>query len=306
MQSDSRRLSILSAGEIDDLYQLPQFTENDRHLYFDLSAEECKAVQSIHTFSVSVYLILQLGYFKAKRQFFVFEQDTTVLEDLRFIMNQHFPNKEFTALKAPSRPTRTEQQRTILQLLNYRLCDGDAKVDLKSKAQRVAMLSTQPIYIFRELTQHLAQQRIVAPSYRYMQEMIGQVVTNERARVSHLLSKSMTSTVDNQLIELLHAGSGTFRISAIKHEAKDFSYKELRCEVARRQFFQPLHEFAQNFLTTAGISNESGKYYASLVKFYTTYKLQRMAIGTARLYLLCFVYHRFRQINDNLIEAFIH
>jgi hypothetical protein len=63
MQSDSRRLSILSAGEIDDLYQLPQFTENDRHLYFDLSAEECKAVQSIHTFSVSVYLILQLGYF---------------------------------------------------------------------------------------------------------------------------------------------------------------------------------------------------------------------------------------------------
>ena len=45
MQSDSRRLSILSAGEIDDLYQLPQFTENDRHLYFDLSAEECKAVK---------------------------------------------------------------------------------------------------------------------------------------------------------------------------------------------------------------------------------------------------------------------
>lgn len=168
------------------------------------------------------------------------------------------------------------------------------------------MLSTQPVYIFRELTQHLVQQRVVAPSYRYMQKMIGQVVTNERARISHLLSKSMTSTVDNQLIELLHAGSGTFRISAIKHEAKDFSYKELRCEVARRQFFQPLHEFAQNFLTTAGISNESGKYYASLVKFYTTYKLQRMAIGTARLYLLCFAYHRFRQINDNLIEAFIH
>ena len=25
-----------------------------------------------------------------------------------------------------------------------------------------------------------------------------------------------------------------------------------------------------------------------------------------RLYLLCFAYYRFRQINDNLIEAFIH
>ena len=28
--------------------------------------------------------------------------------------------------------------------------------------------------------------------------------------------------------------------------------------------------------------------------------------ATARLYLLCFAYYRFRQINDNLIEAFIH
>ena len=39
---------------------------------------------------------------------------------------------------------------------------------------------------------------------------------------------------------------------------------------------------------------------------YTVYKLQRMAVQTARLYLLCFAYHRFRQINDNLVEAFIH
>ncbi len=31
-----------------------------------------------------------------------------------------------------------------------------------------------------------------------------------------------------------------------------------------------------------------------------------MAEKTTRLYLLCFAYHRLRQINDNLIEAFIH
>ena len=116
----------------------------------------------------------------------------------------------------------------------------------------------------------------------------------------------MDPLIVQQLTALLQADSGLFRVSALKHEAKDFSYKELRQEVARRQFFQPLHEFAQQFLTTAGISNESGKYYASLVKFYTTYKLQRMKKETAQLYLLFFAFHRFRQINDNLIEALIH
>jgi hypothetical protein len=35
------------------------------------------------------------------------------------------------------------------------------------------------------------------------------------------------------------------------------------------------------------------------------YKLKRMDAGLARLYLLCFSSYRFRQINDNLTEAFI-
>lgn len=119
-----------------------------------------------------------------------------------------------------------------------------------------------------------------------------------------MLDQALTPVVEQQLDTLLQADEGMYRISAFKHEPKDFSYKELRQEVERRKFFQPIHDFAQYFLAMAGISNESGKYYASLVKFYTVYKLQRMARAQTRLYLLCFAYHRFRQINDNLIEAF--
>ena len=119
------------------------------------------------------------------------------------------------------------------------------------------------------------------------------------------MARRLTPTVATQLDVLLEADEHVYRISALKREAKDFSYKELRQEVARRQFFQPLYVFAHTFLATAGLSNESSKYYASLVKFYTVYKLKAWR-ATARLYLLCFAYYRFRQINDNLIEAFIH
>lgn len=60
-----------------------------------------------------------------------------------------------------------------------------------------------------------------------------------------------------------------YRISLLKQEPKDFSYDELRQEVERRKFFQPLFAFGQNFLPAAGLSNESVKYDASLVQFYT-------------------------------------
>lgn len=265
MANEPRRLSILSSHEIDELFGLPNFSDDDRRLYFDLSAKEREAVEDIRTFSVAAHLVLQLGYFKAKRQFFLYEQEISVLNDLRYIVTQHFPARTLSSLKSPSRPIRTEQQRSILQLFNYQLCDSEAKAALEDKAQRIAMLSTQPIYIFRELIQYLELHRIVMPSYRYMQEMIGRVVAYERTRIAQLLNTSMDPLIVQQLTALLQADSGLFRVSALKHEAKDFSYKELRQEVARRQFFQPLHEFAQQFLTTAGISNESGKYYASLI-----------------------------------------
>lgn len=54
----SRRLTILSAEEIEDLYSLPRFTEDDRHLYFDLSVTEHEAVATVHTLSASAQLIL--------------------------------------------------------------------------------------------------------------------------------------------------------------------------------------------------------------------------------------------------------
>ncbi len=44
MSSESRRLEILSAREITDLYGLPSFTDEERRLYFDLSPAEQTAV----------------------------------------------------------------------------------------------------------------------------------------------------------------------------------------------------------------------------------------------------------------------
>jgi hypothetical protein len=154
--------------------------------------------------------------------------------------------------------------------------------------------------------QNLTHRRIVAPGYRFMQDMVGRVVARERKRITGLLEQALTSPLQKRLDQLLTSADGMHRISALKHEPKDFSHNELEREVKRRYFFEPLHDFAKTFLATAEISAESGKYYASLVKFYTVYKLQRMASSTAQLYLVCFAYHRFRQINDNLVEALIH
>lgn len=305
MHTDSHRLSILSDQEIDDLYGFPCFTEEDRRLYFDLSAVEKAAAGEIRTASVALHLILQLGYFKAKRQFFSYESHE-VVDDMRFILEAYFPGRSICDIKMPSRPTRSQLQKTVLDLFKYQLCGVSEKEEVEAKAQRIAMFSTQPIYILREMLQHMTHRCVVAPSYTSLQDIVGRVVAGERNRITQLLSNALTPSIREQLGSLLEADEQIYKINALKREPKDFSYSELRREVARRDFFEPLHHFARDFLESAGLSQESGKYYASLVKFYTVYKLQRMPLVTVQLYLLCFAYHRFRQVNDNLIEAFIH
>jgi hypothetical protein len=150
MASESRRLSILTAQEVDDLYDLPRFSRDDRDLYFDLSPAERELVDGVFTLSVAIHLVLQLGYFKAKRQFFVYALDA-VTEDAGHILRRYFPARDMAEIKSPAKSTRLEQQQVILRLFEYRPCDAVAKAELERKARRVAMLSAQPVFILRSI-----------------------------------------------------------------------------------------------------------------------------------------------------------
>lgn len=222
------------------------------------------------------------------------------------IGQRYFQAHGESEVKAPSRSTRLEQQQAILKLFDYGACDGAAKVELELKALRIAMLSAQRDSFFKRYCSSCYRSASFPPATHTFRIWWGGPSRANDCAITHLLGRTLTPEMEERLAALLEADEGMYRISLLKHEPKDFSYGELRQEVERRKFFQPLFAFDQSFLPAAGLSNESVKYYASLVQFYTVYKLQRMALPTARLYLLCFASHRYRQINDNLIEAFIH
>lgn len=63
---------------------------------------------------------------------------------------------------------------------------------------------------------------------------------------------------------------------------------------------------ANTILPKLKTSNESIKYYASLVEYYSVYKLKRLDESLIYIYLLCFILHRYQRMNDNLINSFIY
>lgn len=298
-----KRLKILDKGEIEDLYGRPRFTEDERALYFSLSPVEQAALENLHRRS-RLYCILEMGYFKARHQFFIFHLDD-VQEDACYVQETYLPDLKTTSFEI-NRNTRVKHQGLIMKLYGYQYCDPVARQDLVHKAQQLARVSSKPVFIFSELMQYLADRYLILPGYSVMQEIVGQAISAEEERLSSLARRHLSSA-DRELVRgLLDNPIGLYELTQLKREPKDFSEKEMLAETHKREQMHPLYAMAERLLPALEISSESVKYYASLVRYYTVFRLNRLDENLVDVYLLCFIYHRYQKLHDNLINYFIY
>ncbi|MDQ1278574.1 MAG: hypothetical protein QG555_1617 [Thermodesulfobacteriota bacterium] len=303
--SAQKRLSILGEDEIEALYSRPRFTPEERRLYFSLSQPEKELLQELRSVKSRAYFVLQLGYFKARHLFFVFDFHQ-VEADLQYVLEQHFDPRPIADRSAVDKHTRLKQQHLILELFHYRSCDAQERRQLEAKAGQAAMVCGQPIYVFRELMHYLEEQRIVAPGYSFIQDTVGAALTHEQNRVVTIVRHHLKPADQEALKELLEDSPGLYEITQLKREPKDFSAREIKHELHRGEQIQPLYRLGQRLLPALNISNESIKYYASLVGYYSVYKLKRLNRWMVYVSLLCFIYHRYQRLHDNLINSLLY
>ena len=299
---ESNRLKIISANEVADLYRRPDFAHKDRVHYFALSPVE-RAALSIWSVNSRIHAILQLGYFKARQKFFPFDE-LAMAADLTFIINRYYPKHQ--TLRPISKDTRTKQQRRILNLCDYRLFGAVERKMLESKATQLTRISTKPIYIFRELLNMLDSERIVLPVYSYFQDTIGKVLEQEKLRLIEFAQTVIRPMETALLRTLLSKPNHLHEVTRLKRPPRDFGFQEIQHEIARGTQIRDLYYFAQQLIPRLGISNEAVKYYASLVAYYSVFRLRQLDQWQVDIYLLCFVFYRYQQFQDNLIGYFIH
>ncbi len=274
-KSEPKRLKILNENELENIYGRPRFTYEDRCHYFSLSQPEKELLHLLRSVKSKAYFVLQLGYFKAKHLFFTFDL-YEVEEDLQYVLKQHFNNSEIADLSAVDKSTRLKQQQLILELFSYRSCASEERRQIEKKARKAVTVYGKPIFIFREIMNYLSEQRIVVPGYSFMQETVGKAITYEQNRLIAIMHNHLTQSDIEALKQLLSDSSGLYEITHLKHEPKDFSAGEIKREMVRGKQIQSLYRLAQKLLPELGISNESIKYYASLVGYYSVFRLKRL------------------------------
>ncbi len=94
-------------------------------------------------------------------------------------------------------------------------------------------------------------------------------------------------------------------LTALKQDAKSFRWRQMLKEWEKRTPITPLYWVAKSLLPQFGISQQNLLYFASLISFYTIYNLRNLKKEQTWLYLLCYIWLRYRQLSDNLISTLI-
>src|SRR5699024_3168297 len=145
-----------------------------------------------------------------------------------------------------------------------------------------------PIFIFCVIMNYLNEVRIVVLGYSVIQVTVRQAITFDHNRLTVIIKSHLIQTDIQALKSLLEDAQGLYEITLLILVHKDFCMKEIKREIDRGKQIQSLYQLAHTLLPKLGVSNESIKYFASLVNFSSVYKLKRLDEWLVYVYLLCF------------------
>lgn len=215
------RIQILTGQEIDELYSCPVFSQAEREEYLSLNPEIKRTLARLEKVETRVYLILLIGYFRAKPVVPKFKL-RDVKQDVEYIYSTHFPDKK---IKYPmiKKNTRATLILKMYSILGFERFSKQHQQELILRLRDVATICTYPKYIFDECLAFLGQKRIGLTGYSTLQSIITNVLASERQRTEDILSCHMPDTTQAKLQKILHTKGILNSLSLYKGSAKDFS-----------------------------------------------------------------------------------
>ncbi len=297
----SKRLSILSSEEIELYFGLPQFSDTERSHYFSLTDPELKLSRTLSSHT-KWYFILQLGYFKAKKQFFIISH-RKVKSDIDFIARTHQCIKPH---KDVSEDTHRKVRQIILSCFNFSDDINIIKSKIMDKANDTASSTIDPKALFKSLYDCLTESKWIIPGYSTFQNIISNALKQESLRLQNILQKLLPQYAVKAMNKLLSVDEQYYEITSIQKDQKNFRYNEVQKIIEHKTNYNKLYHLSKKVIPKLKIARNMITYYASLANHYPISKIKKLPKYTAYLYLLCYISSRIEKFNDNLLNSLVY
>lgn len=227
----SDHLTILSQEEINRLYDLPKIDEEDRALFFEITPEDEAYLKKQTVVNNKINYLLQVGYFRATRQFykFTFQQ---AKDDTWFIINQHFPGTNFPK-KNIDINKHYSAQKMICDIYGYTRSNVEFIAKLNQHAKKLTSRNLQPKFVFDELLEFCERHKTIRPKYSTLQSIVSKAILREENRLNLKLERLLNKTEKADLDSLLTKEDLFHHLTLLKKDPKSFNTKEMHKELGR-------------------------------------------------------------------------
>eukprot|EP01086_Lenisia_limosa_P011649 TRINITY_DN379_c0_g1_i10.p1 TRINITY_DN379_c0_g1~~TRINITY_DN379_c0_g1_i10.p1 ORF type:complete len:1007 (-),score=93.96 TRINITY_DN379_c0_g1_i10:801-3821(-) len=301
--SRDKRLSILTAAEVEDLYGVPSFNESYQRFYFMLNDKELAELSRIRQRKYRCVAVALLGYFKCK-PILLNPSYKSMQDDLAFIARFHFKDLKFRrfSLKADQKSRIYERVLSIAGVNSWK--DKQHQPRLVEHLLVCAESWVAPRALFDAAIEYLAHQKIAIPAYSTLQKIVSQVINQHQQRLYDQINAACSQSLKNML-QTLVSDEDHFTLKQLRGSARNFTGTELQKELAVYNHIQPLMEDVTTVLDSLSLSQKNQHHYAERVDYYGA-KLKRQSPANQCLYLLCYLQSRYQQGLERIAEGFIH
>ena len=299
----SKRLVIFSEIEQRAFYEVPNFDDTDRDNYFNFSDEEKYLIMKCKFHHLKIFCALQIGYFKTVKIFNILDWENIKEEDIDYITKNYFNGCEINKRNITEYECYI-QRKNIVQLYGYRLWATNLTKLLTDQSREIIKRDISVNFIGRELIKFLEKIKIVRPGYTTLQTIIGNSLTAERKRISSIIDKELDAAHKKEIKSLLSREEGISKLAALHQDAKNFGFKMMLKERQKHKTLEYFYSVSQSIIKKLGISQQNVDHYADLAIHYNSRDLSILGYNQSYLYILCYIFQKYQEINDNLVEAF--
>lgn len=297
-------MNILKQDEVDELYGLPVFSRAEREEYFSLDQTTLQYIRKLRKLETKIHFILYLGYFRSKPVIPHFHIDE-VKSDIKYICRTYFAKQKPSMAELP-KASRSRLVQQVLKQNEFFQLDQETTRELLARLEDVATIYADPKYMFDEALAYFGQKRIALPAYSSLQDLISRALSSERKRTERMIKAHLPNDTVQDLQDIMNDNGLLNSLSEYKGSARGFTPAELERELSTHRRLKNVYPCLKSLVQELKLSRGNMLYYSTLVKHRSTYKLRRTPKWQAILYLSCYLFFRYREINDRLVTAFCH
>jgi hypothetical protein len=185
------RLNILSDEEQNEFDYPPALSPDAKALCFSINKELAAKINHLRTPTNKVGFLIQYGYFKACKRFFVVNRFRQ--EDIEYaarLLGISLRKIDFPQYK---KKIPIDHQHAILKLLDFRSFDENVELWIEKELKRRVEHFIDPREVFFEILHLLHLQHIEIPSYHRLAESITRYYIDHEEKLLKIIDKQITA-----------------------------------------------------------------------------------------------------------------